>query len=230
MSEPGSTPAAEPPDLGALVRVYRASSLKQLGLTLFSLLFVCFGVADLLGYAPCFPGSAFFVVVRVVVGVLLIVLGLFGLWGAVFYLGRLRVRLCEDGFVFTDGRSVRSVLWGDIDRVHLTETEHTRNGRIEGYSHRFEVFLKYGGVIELNDTEIGGGEELGRAIMREVQRHELKQMLKAALEMETAGWREEAIAAFEALIQKSPYNEIAEQARKRIQQIRQTMSPPGEDR
>lgn len=227
MSEPGATPAAEPPDLGALVRVYRASSLKQIGLTLFGIFFGYGGVALLRGDIWLFPAWPF---LAVSFGLFMAALGLLSIGGALFYLSRLRVRLFEDGFEYALGRSVRAVRWGDIDRVHLTETEHTRNGQIEGYSHRFDVFLKYGGVIELNDTDLSGGEELGRAILREVQRHELKQMLKAALEMETAGWREEAIAAFEALIQKSPYNEIAEQARKRIQQIRQTMSPPGEGR
>jgi hypothetical protein len=213
--------SAERHDLGELVEEYGASSLQQLILVAAGLAFVAGGLfmlwvaiatGDLL---PLLPGLAG------------LILGAGGFWRA-FSTARLRVLVFEQGFVHQEGRLGRSFRWEEIEGVDLTETEHrsTHNNSIY-YTHSFRIRATGGREVVVDDTEIGGGEALGRTIMREARHSQLKGLLKRALKLEAAGERDAALAGFEQLLRESPYNEIADQAREHIQRLRQQISGDG---
>jgi hypothetical protein len=201
-------------DLGELVEEYGANSLWQLllvavGLALFAaglfMLWVATSPAGLLALPP---------------GLVVLVAGALMLWRA-FSLARLRILLFEQGFVHREGRLARSFRWEEIEGVDLTETEHRgRHGNANYYTHSFRIRAAGGREVVLGDEDIGGGEALGRQIMREVQHAHLKGLLRQALKLEAAGEREAALAGFEQLLRESPYNEIADQAREHIQRLR----------
>jgi hypothetical protein len=150
----------------------------------------------------------------------LLVVGALVVWGA-FPMARLRVLLFEQGFVYREGRLVRRFRWEEIEAVDLTETAHQGSHGVSYYTHSFRIRATGGREVVLDDTNLGGGEALGREIMREVRHCELKGLLRRALKLEAAGERDAALGCFEQLLRESPYNEIADQAREHIQRLRQ---------
>jgi hypothetical protein len=143
-------------------------------------------------------------------GAVVVILGVVTLW-KMFHRPGIRILLFEEGFVHQQDRLVSSFRWEEIAGVDLTETEH-RDRYHEGashYTHSFRIRTAGGREVVVDDAVIGGGEELGRTIMREVQHVRLKGLLKRALSLEAAGERDAALDAFERLLRKSPYNEIA---------------------
>lgn len=203
------------PDLGELVEEYRANSLRQLILVAFGLAFFA-GGAFLLWLAAS-PGGF----LALLPGLVLPIIGGLAFWRA-FAMARIRVQLFEQGFVHWEGRLRSSFRWEEIERVDLTETEHRdKNGNVMYYTHSFRIRAAGGGGVVLNDTDVGGGEELGRTIMREVRHRQLKDLLRRALQLEAAGERDAALAGFEQLLRDSPHNEMGAQAREHIERLRQ---------
>lgn len=216
--------SAEGHDLGDLVEEYGANSLGQLLLVTGGLAFLAGGLFML--WVAISPGG----LLALFPGLGLPVAGALMLWTA-FSMARLRVLLFEQGFIHREGHLARSFRWDEIEGVDLTETEHQdRHGRVSHYTHSFRIRASGGREVVLNDEAIGGGESLGRQIMREVQHCRLKGLLRRALKLEAAGERDAALADFEQLLRESPYNEIADQAREHIQRLRQPApgSGPGE--
>jgi hypothetical protein len=163
-----------------------------------------------------------------VLGVPMLLLGAVMLWQA-FSLTQLSIRLYEQGFVYRKGRLVMPFRWEEIETVNLTETEHRgRYGNTLYYTHSFDIRAATREIV-LNDTEVGDGEKLGRAIMREVQHYQLKRLLRKALLLEAAGERAVALSTFEQVVCESPYNQIADQAREHIQRLRQHSSSATDD-
>jgi hypothetical protein len=214
--------SAEGHDLGELVEVYGTSSLHQLILFATGLAFVAGGLFML--WVAIASGD----LLPLLPSLVLLIVGAIGFWRA-FSTPRLRVLLFEQGFVHQERRLGRSFRWEEIEAVDLTETEHrdTRNN-ILYYTHSFRIRATGGREVVVDDTEIGGGEALGRTMMREVRHSQLKGLLRRALKLEAAGERDAALAGFEQLLRESPYNEIADQAREHIQRLRQQSSGAGQ--
>jgi hypothetical protein len=206
-------------DLGALITEYRANSCMQLGYVILGAVFVPVGFVLLFGNRDWFPDHFIFRALQVGMGLFMICAGPLALWVSLFIMTRLRVLLFEEGFVVVDRRIVRTLRWEQIAEIRMTEKAHTRNGEPMYYTYSFAIRTRDGAELLLDDT-LAGVEQLGRTIMRETKRHELKASLKAALGLETAGHWHEAIAAFEQVLRASPYNEIADQAREHVEQIR----------
>jgi Family of unknown function (DUF6585) len=210
----------EEPDLGERVEEYRASSLRQLvlialGLALVAgglfLLWVATSPGGLLALLPCLA---------------MLGIGAFVFWRA-FSMARLRVVLFEKGFIHWEGQLATSFSWGEIEAVDLTETEHRgKYGNALYYTHSFRIRAAGGREVALDDTNIGDGEALGRAIMREVRHCQLTGLLRRALSLEAAGQRDAALDAFEQLLRESPYNEMADQVREHIERLRLAICRP----
>jgi hypothetical protein len=215
------TPADVVPDLGDLIDVYRGSYFQQLLCGIGGLAFVCIGCLPLVVGSYVLPNHLAFRVLEILLGLFLIAIGSLALWGAVFYFGRLRALVYEQGFVLKNGRSIQTFRWEELQPVELTETTHIRNGQVSHYTHTFRIRAWDGREVFLEDTDYSSGEDLGRTIMREVQRRALKNLLQQALRLESAGEWSQALVAFEKLLKESPYNEIADQARDHVQRIRE---------
>jgi hypothetical protein len=211
--------SADEHDLGELVDVYRASSLKQLLRLIVGAAFIGAGVLMLRDPSAFERWDILFP------AVVCLVVGAGGvLWA--FSVTRLRVLLYERGFVYREGRRARTFRWDEIEAVDLTETAHQdRQGNILYYTHSFRIRTPDGREAVLNDTQIGDGETCGRTIMREVRHCKLMALLKVALRLEAAGKNVEASDAFEQLLRESPYNELADQAREHLQRLRQSAPP-----
>jgi tetratricopeptide (TPR) repeat protein len=158
------------------------------------------------------------------------------------------VLICEKGLVAVLGRSVRAHDWEDITSVDHREVFVDRyykpvytlrvlahragnavtisnEGNIAAMDLRYlrsrhflEISLKDGSQLDLG--YLGAIESAARVLMRELQRNAVKNLLKEAIGLDARGQFERAIVAFEEVIRKSPYNEIAEQAKTRIAELR----------
>jgi hypothetical protein len=204
--------SVEKRDLGLFVERYSPNPFTQ---SLGGILCTICMLLSLWGY---FKGGGLYA------SLLLVLLGLLFLVGGIAYRYWIpfHVLLYEDGFVFVDGSSVQSFRWDEIETVFLTEIEHRHRNGQSTYSHDFRI-RTWGGVreIKLSDDDVRQGEDLGRTIMREVQRVKIKALLKRAMQREAAGEWKEALAAFEEVVRESPHNEIGNQARNHIERLRQ---------
>jgi Family of unknown function (DUF6585) len=216
-----TTPSTEAPDLGNLIDVYKGNSFQQLLYGVVGLTLALFGCILMVGAANIFPNHLGFRIAEIMLGALLVLVGGLLLCTGVFYVGRLRALVYEQGLVLKNGRSVQTFRWEELQPVQLMEATHLRNGQISHYTHTFRIRTWDGREAVLEATDYSRGEDLGRTIMREVQGHALKKLLKSALKPEAAEEWNLAWAAFEKLLSESPCDETAEQANMHIQEIRE---------
>jgi hypothetical protein len=216
-------------DLGDLVEEYKAQPLKRLLVGGAGFVLTPLGGLALVWAAASSGSEPLGDIWPVFVfGPILLVAGGLLIWLAFFWMGRTRFLLHDGGFVYASAGAKQSFRWQDLVRVQLTEIEHRdRYGNTTSYSHVFRIYAANGQEIVLDDRDIGDGEELGRTIMRELRLAQLKELLKMALSMEAAGEVGPAMAAYEQLFKESPYNQIGEQARERMERLRQTPPPVG---
>jgi hypothetical protein len=201
-------------ELGELVEEYGASSFTRALRLALALALVALGLFLLWLAVSVRDG------LLLLPSLALLLAGVYVIWVAFRFRAGLRVLLFEGGFVHLEGGRARRFRWEEIESVHLTETQCLdRCGNAAAYTHSFRIRAAGGREVVLDDTEIGGGEDLGRAIMREVQHFQLKGLLRRALQLEAAGEWALALATFEELLCESPYNEIADQAREHIQRL-----------
>jgi hypothetical protein len=157
------------------------------------------------------------------------------------------VLVCEEGIVVVQGRQVGCHRWQDIASVDHREVFQDRfykpiytlrvvavregnsvtignEGNVSAMDltnltsrHFLDIQLQDGTQIDLQ--YVGRLPELARELMREMQRNAVKNLLKEAISLEANGQLERAIVTFEEVIRKSPYNQIAEQAKTRIAEL-----------
>jgi hypothetical protein len=215
-----ATPSTAAAHLGDLIDVYKGNSFLQLLCGVVGLTLVLCGCILMVGGSNIFPNHLGFRVAEVVLGLLLVLFGGLSLCIGIFYFGRLRALVYEQGFVLKNGRSVQTFRWEELQSVQLTEATHMQDGQLSHCTRTFRIRAWDGREAVVGDTDYSRGEDLGRTIMGEVQRHALRNLLRQALRLAAAEEWSLALAAFEKLLSESPSNEIADQARTHFQRMR----------
>ena len=202
------------PGLGEVISEYRLSSpIRKI---LSGLLFLTIGtgfcivaVSSTDGRGPTWLFVAFSVC---------FLLGGGALVCSAIWTGGRRIILHEKGFVTIVGRTTRVFSFADVVHIEFTEIEHPGSHYGESaYTYRVEVRLR-DGVLVFDDT-VSDVENLGRELMRAVERFRLLALLTEAIKLEGQGDQAGAAALYAEVTRRSPYNEIGEQARERLKML-----------
>ena len=112
-----------------------------------------------------------------IAGLVLIAVGIVSLVN-LFKNLNLRVLLCTEGLLRTNGSKVEIVRWDQVQAFWQAVTKRYYNGIYTGTTHRYTLRRADGEVFKFNDT-LGKVEALGNAIQREVTRVLLPKYISA---------------------------------------------------
>ena len=115
--------------------------------------------------------------VFVIAGLVLLAIGISSLVNLFRHLN-LRVLLCSEGLLRTNGSQVEIVRWDQAEAFWQAVTRRYTNGAYTGTTHVYTLRRNDGMVFKFNDT-ISKVEELGNAIQREVTRVLLPRFINA---------------------------------------------------